>query len=83
MACEVPVLATASGGICEVVEDGVTGYLCEVGDIDAMAARAIEILTQPETAQAMGRRGRERVIRSFSQDAIVDQYEALYHELVG
>lgn len=83
MACEVPVLATASGGICEVVEDGITGYLCEVGDIDAMAARAIEILTQPETAKAMGRRGRERVIRSFSQDAIVDQYEALYHELVG
>ena len=82
MACEVPVLATASGGICEVVDDGVTGYLCEVGDIDTMAARAIDILTHPEKAAEMGRRGRARVMASFSLDAIVDQYEALYRELL-
>ena len=41
MACEVPVLVTASGGITEVVEHGVSGYLCEVGDIDAMARYAL------------------------------------------
>jgi len=41
MACEVPVIGTASGGICEVVEHGVTGFLCEVGDIDAMAEYAV------------------------------------------
>jgi N-acetyl-alpha-D-glucosaminyl L-malate synthase BshA len=82
MACEVPVLGTDSGGVREVVVNGKTGYLCEVGDTDSMAARAIEILTNEDVAREMGRRGRERVIELFSRDAIVGQYERLYHELV-
>lgn len=83
MGCEVPVLATASGGICEVVEHGVTGYLCEVGDTDAMAEYAIDVLTNPEKAKEMGRKGRERVASLFSRERIVSEYEALYHELIG
>lgn len=83
MACEVPVVATASGGIVEVVEHGVTGYLCEVGGIEAMAGRAIEILSNPETARAMGRAGRERALRLFDRERIVDQYEELYRELLA
>ncbi len=82
MACQVPVLATASGGICEVVEDGVTGYLCEVGDIDGMARCAIEILSDTERAHEMGRAGRERALRLFSRSAIVHQYEQLYEEVL-
>ncbi len=81
MACEVPVVATASGGICEVVEHGVTGYLCEVGDTEAMARCAIEILTDREKAISMGRSGRERAWRHFERDMIVNQYEALYNEV--
>ncbi|MFP4500281.1 MAG: N-acetyl-alpha-D-glucosaminyl L-malate synthase BshA [Candidatus Hydrogenedentota bacterium] len=83
MACRVPVLATASGGITEVVEDGVTGYLCEVGDTDAMAVRAIEVLTNPEAAKAMGERGRERALTRFSRNTIVAQYEALYEKVLA
>ncbi|MFP4191029.1 MAG: N-acetyl-alpha-D-glucosaminyl L-malate synthase BshA [Candidatus Hydrogenedentota bacterium] len=83
MACGVPVLGTASGGVKEVVEDGVTGYLCEVGDIETMAARATEILTNTDKAREMGRRGQERVERLFSRDTIVRQYEALYESLTG
>lgn len=83
MACEVPVLGTRSGGVTEVVEDGETGYLCEVGDIEAMTARALDILTNPELATKMGRKGRERADRLFSKQAIVDEYEALYHELLA
>ena len=45
MACEVPIIGTDSGGVREVVENEVTGYLCEVGDTDAMAARAMKMLT--------------------------------------
>ena len=83
MACEVPVIGTDSGGVREVVENGVTGYLCEVGDTDSMAARAIELLTDPKRAREMGRRGRERAERCFSEKAIISQYEALYEELVA
>ena len=83
MMCSVPVLATASGGICEVVEHGVTGYLCDVGDIETMAQYAVEILTNPEQAAELGRRGYERAHRLFQRAAIVDQYEALYRELLG
>ncbi|MBN2309927.1 MAG: N-acetyl-alpha-D-glucosaminyl L-malate synthase BshA [Candidatus Hydrogenedentes bacterium] len=83
MGCEVPVLATASGGICEVVEHGVTGYLCEVGDTDAMAAYAVEILSDPDKQREMGRRGRERAMRVFPQDEKVSEYETLYRRLLG
>jgi L-malate glycosyltransferase len=48
MMAEVPVLATASGGICEVVEDGVTGNLCDVGDIESMTRCALDILGDGE-----------------------------------
>lgn len=82
MACRIPVLATASGGIVEVVTHGETGYLTEVGDIEAMAAHAIHILTHPEEAAEMGRRGREFALAHFSQDMIVPQYEALYERVL-
>lgn len=82
MACQVPVITTNSGGVCEVVEDGVTGYLCEVGDIEAMARLAIDLLTHPDKAAEMGRRGRERALRLFARETIVDQYEALYQRLL-
>jgi N-acetyl-alpha-D-glucosaminyl L-malate synthase BshA len=82
MACKVPVLATASGGITEVVVHGETGYLTEVGDIEAMARYGVEILSNPEKAAAMGRAGREHAIATFSQDKIVPQYEALYAEVL-
>lgn len=82
MASQVPVITTNAGGVCEVVEHGVTGYLCEVGDIEAMARFAIDILTNPNSAAEMGRRGRERAQRLFSRDAVVDQYEDLYRRLM-
>jgi N-acetyl-alpha-D-glucosaminyl L-malate synthase BshA len=74
----VPVLGTASGGVVEVVEHGVTGYLCEVGDTDAMAKYALEALQNAEKAREMGAKGRERALSLFSEDRIVEQYEELY-----
>jgi len=82
MACEVPVIATASGGIREVIKDGETGYLCEVGDTDTMAGHAIELLANPELARQMGQKSRERA-KLFSKDKIVVQYEQMYQELLG
>jgi N-acetyl-alpha-D-glucosaminyl L-malate synthase BshA len=83
MACQVPVVATASGGITEVVSNGKTGYLCEVGDIESMAAGAIDILTDEAKARAMGENGRAVAIAKFHRDIIVSQYEALYKELLA
>ncbi len=83
MACGVPVLATASGGIVEVVEHGRTGYLCEVGDIETMAAHAIDLLTHPEKAKAMGEAGRALALGRFRRDDMVAQYEALYGEVLA
>lgn len=83
MACEIPVIGTDSGGVREVVVDGETGYLCEVGDTDSMAQRAIEILKDEDQARAMGRAGRKRVIEHFSEDAIVGEYESLYREITA
>lgn len=82
MACEVPVIVTNSGGITEVVEHGETGYLCEVGDIEAMASYAVQILQHPEQAREIGRKGRLHVAEHFSQTQIVGQYEALYAEVL-
>lgn len=83
MACEIPVIGTDSGGVREVVVDGETGYLCEVGDTDAMAEHAIEILTDEDLANALGRAGRKRAAERFSEDAIVGMYENLYQELTA
>lgn len=80
MLCEVPVVGAAAGGLPEVVEQGVTGYLHKVGDVDAMAASCVDLLSDPAKAKAFGRKGRERAVRNFSIDAIVGQYEALYRD---
>ncbi len=83
MACGVPVLGTASGGICEVVEHDVTGYLCEVGDTETMAKLAVGILTNEELALKMGEAGKERARTLFDREKIVKQYEQLYEELIA
>lgn len=83
MACGIPVLGTASGGVCEVVDHGKTGFLCEVGDIESMAKHAIEVLENDDRAKEMGRRAQARVKEFFSQDIIVKQYEDLYKEILS
>lgn len=60
------VLATRSGGPEEIVEDGVTGFLVPVGDIEAMAGRMAELLADPARAAAMGDAGRRLVGQRFS-----------------
>jgi N-acetyl-alpha-D-glucosaminyl L-malate synthase BshA len=81
LACGVPVIGAARGGLPEVVDHAVTGYLCEVGDRECMAAHAVKLLTNDEMRAAFGREGRRRAIERYSAAAIVSRYEALYHEL--
>ncbi len=82
MACSVPVLGTASGGITEVVEHGASGFLCEVGDTETMAAHAIDLLQDEDKRRRMGEAGRKRALSEFGRERIVSQYEALYEEVI-
>jgi starch synthase len=94
MACEAAVVATATGGIVEVVVDGETGLLVpfetEDGDIAprdpegfaaGIASRVNELVADPDRAAAMGRAGRERAVREFDWSAIARQTSELYRSL--
>ena len=78
MASEVPVIASHAGGLPEVVSDGETGYLLPVGDVNAMAERAIEILRDGDLRVRMGRRARELALDRFEEEKIVPRYRDLY-----
>src|ERR687890_1809818 len=66
MACEVPVVASRVGGVPEVVTDGETGCLAEVGDVDKMADDAARLLSDDAARRAMGRRARESALARYS-----------------
>lgn len=77
MACSVPCICSKVGGLPEVIQDGVEGYLVAPRDVDTMAARALEILTDPERHQRMGQAGRRRALTQFCSSKIIPQYENL------
>ncbi len=83
MAAGVPPVASRVGGLPEVVEDGVSGFLCPVGDVEAMAARCIELLSDPSRYEVFSRAARERAVALFRHEPIVDRYEAVYRGVTG
>jgi starch synthase len=88
MACGTPVVASAVGGIPEVVRDGVTGVLVGYDEKDPDAferalAQAIDgVLADPAGAARMGRAGRERAVEEFGWDAIARRTVAVYEEIL-
>ncbi|HXU33553.1 MAG TPA: N-acetyl-alpha-D-glucosaminyl L-malate synthase BshA [Thermoanaerobaculia bacterium] len=83
MSCEVPVIATTAGGLPEVVVDGETGYLRPVGDVDAMAAAALDLLSDEPKRLAFAAAGRKLAVDKFAQDVIVGHYRELYLRVVA
>jgi N-acetyl-alpha-D-glucosaminyl L-malate synthase BshA len=83
MACEVPVIATNTGGLPEVVIDGENGYLVSLGDTQTIADRAIEILSDEKKQRMMGRRGREWAVEQFNTERVIPQYERLYERVIS
>jgi N-acetyl-alpha-D-glucosaminyl L-malate synthase BshA len=81
MACGVPVVASAVGGLPEVVVDGETGALVPLGDLDAMSERAVELLSPDRWRTA--RAAALRRARDFDESKIVPMYEALYTKVLG
>lgn len=81
MACEVPVVSTNVGGLPEVNIHGETGYLADLGDVEAMANFAIDILKDDDTL-ARFRACALAQAKRFDIDIILPQYEAYYEEVV-
>jgi starch synthase len=96
MACETAVVATAVGGIPEVVEDGATGILVpleqrddgtgepadQAGFANDLAAAVNELVADPARARQMGAAGRARVLEHFTWGAVADRTVELYQEIV-
>jgi glycosyltransferase involved in cell wall biosynthesis len=76
------VVVTDVGGAREVVADGETGYLVASGDDEAMAARIVSLLDEPERTRLMGERGRQLIERKFSSRAQLENTERLYERLL-
>ena len=81
MGCEIPVVASDAGGLPEVVEDGVTGYVVPKGDAEAIAAALRKLLDDPDRAHEMGVAGRKRSLERFSWELTAKKIEAAYESL--
>ncbi|MEA2172245.1 MAG: alpha-maltose-phosphate synthase [Solirubrobacteraceae bacterium] len=83
MACETAVVASAVGGIVEVVLDGETGLLVPPSDPAALAEAVNALVRDPARAAAMGRAGRERAVAAFDWSAIARQTAAVYESVTA
>ncbi len=83
MACGLPVVATATGGAREIVEDGVTGKLVSVGDAERMAEAILSLLREEDERRRMGALGKERARQHFSLERMVAETVALYAEVLS
>jgi len=81
MVSGVPVISSNTGGIPEVNIHGVSGYLSDVGDVDTMGARAIEILEDDKVLDQF-KLNAKNIAKRFDLDAIVSNYEQLYHKAI-
>lgn len=83
MACGVPCIGTNAEGIPEVIVEGETGYLCEVGDIKAIAERAVTLLKDDRLHREMSARAVQVAKEAFHSGKIVSEYENIYYELIN
>lgn len=82
MASGTPVVATDVGGLPEVIEDGVSGFLAPVGEVEVMAEKAIELLRDPARWLQMSAAARAVATERFSADRVVPIYERFYESIL-
>lgn len=83
MASGVPVIATNQGGTREVIDSGVDGFLAEPHDVERMAAYAIEVLGNRSRWESVSVAARDRAVREFSQDTVVQRYLDYYEAVLS
>jgi colanic acid/amylovoran biosynthesis glycosyltransferase len=82
MAMGLPVVATRHGGIGELIEDGVSGYLAPERDSAALADRIVRLIGEKPRWPAMGRAGRRRVLEQFDSEPLNDRLVELYEQII-
>ena len=82
MACEVPVIASRVGGLPEVIDHGVNGFLHAPADLDGMAASAVSLLTDPDLHARVAASAVTRVREQFCVDRVVPMYERFYEKVL-
>ena len=83
MACRVPSIATRVGGVPELIDDGETGLLYKVGDVEGMAAGALGLLQDKPRLEAMREAGRKTAQKRFCASLVVPQYVRYYEKTVN
>ena len=83
MACEVPVVASNVGGVPEVIEHGVDGYLHEPRDVKAAARHALEILSRQDRGRSMGQTARINARKKYCANDVIPLYEEYYRQVIG
>jgi N-acetyl-alpha-D-glucosaminyl L-malate synthase BshA len=83
MACEVPVVATNVGGLPEVVEHGVDGYLFTPREVEIGARYSLEILSQSDRGRAMGQTARVNAKKKYCANDVIPLYESYYQDVIN
>jgi N-acetyl-alpha-D-glucosaminyl L-malate synthase BshA len=83
MACKVPSIATRVGGVPELIDDGETGLLYSVGDVDGMAEGALDLLTDKARMNSMREAGRKTAQKRFCASLVVPQYVRYYEQVLS
>jgi L-malate glycosyltransferase len=83
MACEVPVVASRVGGLPEVVNDGETGFLSEIGNIEKMTEDTVKLLLDEELKREMGKRARESAVSNYSTSLVIPKYLSFYEKVLN
>jgi N-acetyl-alpha-D-glucosaminyl L-malate synthase BshA len=83
MACEVPVIATNVGGLPEVVESGVDGFLVQPGDVLGAAKHAIDILSRADRGREMGQLARIHAKKKYCANDVIPMYERYYEQVLA
>ena len=82
-ASEIPLIGSRAGGIPEIVQDGINGYLIPPDDSPAIVSSVLSLLEDREKSRRFGREGRRIVESSFSIDAMVDGYMSVYNDIIA
>ena len=83
MACGLPVIASRTGGIPDVVDDGVNGLLIDVDDEDALVRTLEDLLGDPDMRTRLGAAARDKAVAAFGIDAVAAAHAQLFRDLVG
>ena len=83
MAMRLPVVANRADGTCEVIEEGITGYLCPPGEVEQLADYCLQLIFDPLKRQEMGVKGRRFILQEFDLRRMISQIEELYEYLLS